>query len=121
MASIYNPENNSDKSYLAAPFNFKRGNPIPLDSSTIFTSLSAAQDYATNSAIAYVGQIVTVVDSTEQNTEVDGKVVTEVISSEINAYVVTGKKGEASLKAIGGDAAVPKIDIINGGSASDFN
>lgn len=113
MASIYNPENNSDKSYLAAPFNFKRGNPIPLDSSTIFTSLSAAQDYATNSPIAYVGQIVTVVDSTVLNTE--------VVSSEINAYVVTGKEGEASLKAIGGDAAVPKIDIINGGSASDFN
>ena len=39
MATIYNPENNSDKSYLAAPFNFKRGNPIPLDASTIFTRL----------------------------------------------------------------------------------
>lgn len=120
MATIYNPENNSDKSYLAAPFNFKRGNPIPLDASTIFTSLSAAQDYATNSVIAYVGQIVTVVDSKEISTEVDGKTVTKVVS-EINTYVVTGKEGEDSLKAIGGDAAVPKIDIINGGSASDFN
>lgn len=62
MATNYDPENNTF-SHIGVPFNYTRGNPLPLDNSSIYTSLSAAQQYASTSPVAYIGQIVTVVDS----------------------------------------------------------
>lgn len=41
---------------------FNRTNPIPLDKFSVFPSLSAAKSYSELSAIAYPGQIITVVD-----------------------------------------------------------
>lgn len=37
--------------------------PYPLDPTTLFLSLSSAEDYATNSGNAYVGQVISVVES----------------------------------------------------------
>lgn len=42
---------------------FYRNNAIPLDSTEIFDSLKSAIDYAENNGTAYVGQIITVVES----------------------------------------------------------
>ena len=42
---------------------FNRTNALPLDKFSVFRSLSAAQEYASDNAVAYPGQIVTVVDS----------------------------------------------------------
>lgn len=47
---------------LGFPLNFRRGNPNPLDNSSVWASLAAAQNYAANDPVAYVGQILTVVD-----------------------------------------------------------
>lgn len=47
---------------LGFPLNFRRGNPNPLDNSSVWASLAAAQSYAANDPVAYVGQILTVVD-----------------------------------------------------------
>lgn len=69
MAIKYDPANNTF-SHIGVPFNYSRGNPQPLDNSSIYTSLSAAQEYATNSPVAYVGQIVTVVDSDKGSVDV---------------------------------------------------
>lgn len=49
---------------LGFPLNFRRGNPNPLDNSSVWASLTAAQNYAANDPVAYVGQILTVVDHT---------------------------------------------------------
>lgn len=48
---------------LGFPLNFRRGNPNPLDNSSVWASLAAAQNYAANDPVAYVGQILTVVDN----------------------------------------------------------
>ena len=48
---------------LGFPLNFRRGNPNPLDNSSVWASLEAAQNYAANDPVAYVGQILTVVDN----------------------------------------------------------
>ena len=51
-----------DGNSMGLPMNINRGNPIPVDSTEIWYSLEDAQEYATNGATAYVGQIITVVD-----------------------------------------------------------
>lgn len=48
---------------LGFPLNFRRGNPNPLDNSSVWASLAEAQNYAADDPVAYVGQILTVVDN----------------------------------------------------------
>lgn len=46
---------------LGFPLNFRRGNPNPLDNSSVWSSYSAAQTYASSDPTAYVGQLLSVV------------------------------------------------------------
>lgn len=52
------------KSYVASslPVAFSRGEPIPVDSSLVWYSLEELRAYATSSPVAYVGQILALVD-----------------------------------------------------------
>lgn len=51
-----------DGNYMGLPMNIARGNPIPLDTTEIWYSLSELEIYAKSGATAYVGQIVQLVD-----------------------------------------------------------
>ena len=62
-----------DGGYMALPINVKRGNPIPLDASSIWYSLTDMQAYAKTDATAYVGQILTLVD--EANATAKGYII----------------------------------------------
>jgi hypothetical protein len=44
-----------DGGYMPLPINIKRGNPIPLDASSIWYDVEAMADYAKNNITAYVG------------------------------------------------------------------
>lgn len=59
----FNLEKYTSADGLGFPLNFRRGNPNPLDNSSVWASLEAAQNYAANDPVAYVGQILTVVDN----------------------------------------------------------
>lgn len=59
----YNLDKYTAADGLGFPLNFRRGNPNPLDNSSVWASLEAAQNYAATDPVAYVGQILTVVDS----------------------------------------------------------
>lgn len=59
----YNLDNYLDKDGLGFPLNFRRGNPNPLDNSSVWKSFVDAQNYAQNDPTAYVGQILSVVDN----------------------------------------------------------
>ena len=59
----YNLDKYTAADGLGFPLNFRRGNPNPLDNSSVWASLEAAQTYATSDPVAYVGQILTVVDN----------------------------------------------------------
>lgn len=61
----YNLNKYTSADGLGFPLNFRRGNPNPLDNSSVWASLEAAQTYAASDPVAYVGQILTVVDNTE--------------------------------------------------------
>jgi len=54
MATKYDPSSNTF-SHIGVPFNYTRGNPMPLDNSTIWNSLNEASAYALSSPVAYVG------------------------------------------------------------------
>jgi hypothetical protein len=51
----------TDGNYNAIPISYKRGNPIPLDTTSVWYSDAEAQAYA-KSDLAYVGQIISVVN-----------------------------------------------------------
>lgn len=59
-----------DGSYMPLPINIKRGNPIPLDSTSIWYDYDALVEYASTSVVAYVGQIVTYVNQTDNTSTV---------------------------------------------------
>ena len=62
--AVNNLKNYTEKDGLGFPLNFRRGNPNPLDNSSVYTSLEAAQNYAKTDPVAYVGQPITVVNET---------------------------------------------------------
>lgn len=47
--------------FNALPIGYKRGNPIPLDTTAVWYSFEEMENYAKNGATAYVGQILTLV------------------------------------------------------------
>ena len=55
-----NLSNYKDADGLGFPLNFRRGNPNPLDNSSVWATLAKAQEYAQTSAVSYVGQILSV-------------------------------------------------------------
>ena len=52
---------------MAMPKAMKRGNPIPLDASAVWYSLSELKNYAATNPVAYVGQILSLVDAENDN------------------------------------------------------
>ena len=53
---------NKNGDFMAMPLGFKRGNPIALDTSAVWYSYEEMSTYAASSPIAYVGQILSLVD-----------------------------------------------------------
>ena len=53
-----------DGGYNALPISYKRGNPIPLDTTAVWYSESELKNYAKTSVVAYVGQVLTLVNET---------------------------------------------------------
>ena len=65
---------------VGIPFNYTRGNPIPLDSWSLFMSLKAATEYAKSNPVSYPGQVISVLEGGKSKvyvivsgSEVDGK------------------------------------------------
>ena len=80
-----------------AGVSFLRTNPLPIDSNSVFSTLEAAQTYASTSAVAYPGQVIAVVDASGEN-----------------SYFGIAQDG--SLEAIGGEVSVDgKTIVLSGG------
>ena len=93
----YNLDKYTSADGLGFPLNFRRGNPNPLDNSSVWSSLEAAQSYATNDPVAYVGQILTVVTTAEGGT------------TTVKAYLIQDTAG--TLKEVG-SATAETIDEV---------
>ena len=88
----YNLEAYLDKDGLGFPLNFRRGNPNPLDNSSVWKSLAEAQNYAQTDPTAYVGQILSVVNYTPAVTDEEGQVIT-ASQSTVEVYYIKDEAG----------------------------
>lgn len=60
---------NKDIAYMALPLSIRRGNPFPVDEYSVWYDMGELTNYATTSPVAYVGQIVTLVNEAESTVE----------------------------------------------------
>ena len=60
---------NKDIAYMALPLSIRRGNPFPIDEYSVWYDMGELTTYATTSPVAYVGQIVTLVNEGESTVE----------------------------------------------------
>lgn len=88
----YNLENYLDKDGLGFPLNFRRGNPNPLDNSSVWKGFAEAQNYAQTDPTAYVGQILSVVNYTAAVLDDEGGVVTPSQST-VEVYYIKDEAG----------------------------
>lgn len=94
----YNLDNYLEKDGLGFPLNFRRGNPNPLDNSSVWDSFEAAQNYAQTDPTAYVGQILSVVEYTPAVTDDEGAVTTPSQST-VEVYYIKDEAG--TLEVVG--------------------
>lgn len=90
-------------SSMGLPMNINRGNPIPIDSTMVWYSLEEAQQYAATGVTAYVGQLLSVVDETNNTTSVY-VIINEAgdlleISSAGGAEVAAARASQAAITA----------------------
>lgn len=78
--------------FMGLPMNVARGNPIPLDKSEIWYSYAEMEKYAKTDPVAYVGQILGLVDEVAQTA---------------TAYIILNTSGE--LQEIGASIEVPQL------------
>lgn len=71
-----------DGGYNALPISYKRGNPIPLDKSAVWYDKAEMEAYAVSNPTAYVGQVLSYVNETDNKVEV---------------YVIINEAGELEL------------------------
>ena len=60
---------NKDIAYMALPLSIRRGNPFPLDEYSVWYDKTQMETYAQTNPVAYVGQILTLVNEVESTVE----------------------------------------------------
>lgn len=60
---------NKDIAYIALPLSIRRGNPFPIDEYSVWYDMEELTTYAQSSPVAYVGQVVTLVNEEENTVE----------------------------------------------------
>lgn len=110
-----------DKSanFMGLPMNIARGNPMALDTTEIWYSLSELEKYAKSGATAYVGQIVQLVDEENKTAtayiiaNVDGDLV-EVGSSTLGDQKTIELGDDGILRLVGAKDAVVGAQLVMG-------
>lgn len=110
-----------DKSanFMGLPMNIARGNPMALDTTEIWYSLSELETYAKSGATAYVGQIVQLVDETNKTAtayiiaNVDGDLV-EVGSSTLGDNKSIELTDDGILRIVGVEDAKKGAQLVMG-------
>ena len=92
-------------STMSMPKAMNRTNPAPLDASAIWTSLEDLRDYAATSAVAYIGQILSLVDYNAETGEI----------AEVKAYIIKDAEGnieEVGSATLGDDHSIELVDGV---------
>jgi hypothetical protein len=91
---------NKDVSTMAMPSGMNRMGQFPLDMSSVYYDLESLQAYATSGAVAYVGQILSLVDETNNN---------------VTLYAIKNTAGD--LVEIAADIVMPEVPEYTGEGA----
>lgn len=81
-----------DGGYNSLPISYKRGNPIPLDKSSVWYDYDLMMEYAATNGTAYVGQILSLVNAEDNSAK---------------AYIILNQSGD--LEEIGTGALISSI------------
>lgn len=81
--------------YMGLPMNIQRGNPIPLDNTSVWYSETEMKTYAKEGLTAYVGQILSLVNED---------------TKEVTAYIITNEAGD--LQEVGSATAGDGLTIV---------
>lgn len=92
---------NKDVSTMAMPSGMNRMGQFPLDMSSVFYNEAELRTYATSGAIAYVGQIVSLVDETNKKVTVYSIQNTDGLLKEVGTVPVGASNGAISVSAEG--------------------
>jgi hypothetical protein len=109
-----------DGGYNALPISYKRGNPIPLDTTAVWYDYAALETYAKEGVTAYVGQVLTYVDSTKNTATAyviaDTTGTLEPIGTapigDNKSIVVDAETGTVSLSGIAGLTFTREVDVL---------
>lgn len=112
--------NNLSKAAWDVPVAIARASGIPLDKSSIFATLAEAQDYASNNAIAYMGQIVAVLGIADVDNNIEETPVSLYYIDENKTLQEVGGKVTADEKTVTVDED-GVISIVGAESAQDGN
>lgn len=91
---------NKNVSTMAMPSGMNRMGQFPLDMSSVYYDLESLQAYATSGAVAYVGQILSLVDETNNN---------------VTLYAIKNTAGD--LVEIAADIVMPEVPEYSGDGA----
>ena len=109
-----------DGNSMGLPMNITRSNPIPLDASEVYYSYEEAEAYAKSGKVAYVGQIIVVVNEGDKNAKSyqiqDTEGTLKEVGSTSLTHIVETKAGLIELSdAKVGEQAFVKESGENGG------
>lgn len=98
----------TDGGYNSLPISYKRGNPIPLDTTAVWYDYNAMKEYAETGVTAYVGQILGLVDEANETATAYIIINTAGALQEVGAAVIVdnltisfNNDGQLSLKDYG--------------------
>lgn len=98
----------TDGGYNSLPISYKRGNPIPLDTTAVWYDYDAMKEYAETGVTAYVGQILGLVDEANETATAYIIINTAGALQEVGAAVIVdnltisfNNDGQLSLKDYG--------------------
>lgn len=108
-----------ENTYMGLPMNIARGNPVPLDKSEIWYSYAEMEAYAKESVVAYVGQIIQLVDETNKTATAyiianEAGDLIEVGSSTLGDNKTIELTDEGILRIVGADTAETGAQLTMG-------
>lgn len=101
---------NQNGTYMALPSAIKRGNPVALDTTSVWYSRAEMEEYAKNGPTAYVGQILSLVDAENENA-----VTAYIILDEAGSLTEVGSATLGDDKTITLDAEAGTLSLKNWG------
>lgn len=108
---------NKEIAYMALPLSIRRGNPFPVDEYSVWYDMGELTTYASTSPVAYVGQVVTLVNESENTVEA---YVIQNASGTLTKLAATTASGDltADVQALQGKVSALETSVGTKGAES---